>query len=182
MGRPLLVCALLALVWNVHGADEQIPAEAAPKPPTRATFSERVFGPSAGKQPPKLNPPAVFNPIVPPRWPLFARGHLPAGRTVNESDALHLSSGDYAGETTYLTGNFVVTASGANLAVLRFSAALPSVRIRAGYSVPAAMPAQGARLTVDEQNAFLITRVRRTADDVLTVYVREITAPAAAAK
>lgn len=162
MKRPVIIQAVLCLACT---AQEPPAAHPVPKPPVPAGFAGRLF------QHERVQPRREV-------WPLYAPGHLPAGTVVNESEALHLAEGVYDGQTTYLTGNFVVTAAGGSRAVLRFAAAKPRVRVLVEYPQGRALPSENATLKLDQQSGLLITEVRRTSDNPLVIYVRDITQPA----
>ena len=113
---------------------------------------------------------------------------MPRGRLVTVSETAELSERGTGGERLYLRGNFVVTASDENKAVLRpssgaLASALASLRRRTDARVivefPFGMmpPSEGASVSRDEMRPFEVRDVRRGADGQLNVYVREVTVP-----
>lgn len=117
-------------------------------------------------------------------WRIFRPGQMPRGRLVEPRDATQLAEAGLGGERLYLSGQFVVTASGAargeNRAVLRPSVGgRPEGATRVIVEFPPGItpPADGGNLVRDEQRPFQITDVRRGADGQVNIYVREITTP-----
>ena len=117
-------------------------------------------------------------------WRTYAPGQMPRGRVIAPSDAAPLAETGLGGERLYLRGNFVVTASEENRAVLRPQGGALSSLLRPGTSgtrvivqYPAGMqpPVEGATFARDESRPFMITDVRRGADGQLNLYVKEIT-------
>jgi hypothetical protein len=110
---------------------------------------------------------------------------MPRGRVILPSDAAPLAESGLGGERLYLRGNFIVTASEDNRAVLRPQTGVFGSFLRPGggtrviVQYPAGLepPAEGSTLTRDETRPFMITDVRRGADGQINLYVREITAP-----
>ena len=77
----------------------------------------------------------------------------------------------------YLAGDFQVSASGANRAVLRGPDGQQNVRVIVEFPGDAAPPAEGETIQRDAQRPFQITNVEQGPDGQINVYVREITRP-----
>jgi hypothetical protein len=87
----------------------------------------------------------------------------PSGRLIALEEAVSLG-GVEKGEPVYLSGQFVVTASGRNRAVLRSvqgGAASLITRVIVEYGAGSAPPAQGATFPDDGQGRFEIREIRR---------------------
>lgn len=120
-------------------------------------------------------------------WPTYAPGQMPRGRLLAVKDMPELSAKGVGGERMYLSGNFVVTASGQNRAVLRSQGAITetlgiggrtsNVRVIVDFPSGSKPPADGATFNRDAQRPFLITDIRKTANGEVNVYVREVTKP-----
>jgi hypothetical protein len=119
-------------------------------------------------------------------WRTYAPGQMPRGRVIEPSAAAPLASTGLGGERLYLRGNFVVTASEENRAVLRpqsnaFTSLLRpgsgGTRVIVEYPSGIEPPAEGSTLARDNSRPFMITDVRRGADGQINLYVREITTP-----
>jgi len=113
-------------------------------------------------------------------WRTYAPGQMPRGRVIDPSDAAPLADSGVGGERLYLRGNFVVTASEENRAVLRpqsGSGSQPDAATRVVVQYPAGVepPVEGSAFARDETRPFLVTDVRRGADGQIDLYVREIT-------
>jgi hypothetical protein len=113
-------------------------------------------------------------------WPTYEAGQAPPARAISLDEVGPIAERGDVGERLYLRGEFRVTASGAatgsNRAVLR-DATKPdeqSARVVVEYPSGAIPPAERQRFVRDNARPFLITSVRRGADDVVTIYVREI--------
>ncbi|MGV3533362.1 MAG: hypothetical protein ACO1QR_13430 [Chthoniobacteraceae bacterium] len=118
-------------------------------------------------------------------WRTYAPGRAPAGRSVTPAEASVLADRGDLGERLYLRGNFVVTASGENRAVLRAQGAVGdpakpgtgAARIIVEYPSSALPPNEGASFARDESRGFEVRDVRRGADGQINIYVREVTLP-----
>lgn len=120
-------------------------------------------------------------------WPIYEPGRMPRGRLLNVKDVSSKAGGDMTGERTYLQGNFLVTASGPNRAVLRTQGAITeaigfggrssNVRVIVEFPPGSHPPAEGATFSRDARRPFQITDVREGADGQVNVYVREVTRP-----
>jgi hypothetical protein len=117
-------------------------------------------------------------------WRTYSRGQQPPGRSITPSEASKMAEkGGEIAEHLYLHGDFVVTASGDNRAVLRAPAALGepsrdgagSARILVEYPPSAAPPPVGSTLSRDAAEGFEVREVRRGQDGQINIYVREIT-------
>jgi hypothetical protein len=119
-------------------------------------------------------------------WRTYAPGQMPRGRVIAPSDAAPLASTGLGGERLYLRGNFVVTASEENRAVLRPQTNVISAFLRPGsggtrvivqYPAGVEPPVEGSTFARDDTRPFMITDVRRGSDGGINLYVREITTP-----
>jgi hypothetical protein len=114
-------------------------------------------------------------------WRTYAPGQMPRGRVIEPPDAAPLADSGLGGERLYLRGDFVVTASEENRAVLRTQAGNAQIQPGGGTRVivqyPAGIepPAEGSTFSRDEMRPFMITDVRRGEDGQINLYVREIT-------
>jgi hypothetical protein len=114
-------------------------------------------------------------------WRTYAPGQMPRGRVIDPTDAAPLANSGMGGERLYLRGNFVVTASEENRAVLRPQAGGSgaqtdgATRVVVQYPAGVQPPVEGSAFARDENRPFLITDVRRGEDGQIDLYVREIT-------
>ncbi len=116
-------------------------------------------------------------------WRVYPPGQMPRGRLVDVKEVNDLATRGVGGERIYLRGNFVVTASGDNTAVLRAPSGLlgalgrgsGGTRVFVNFPSGAKPPAEGSSVERDEMRPFQITDVRKGADGQVTVYVREVT-------
>lgn len=111
---------------------------------------------------------------------------MPRGRLITLSDATELADrGGTSGERLYLRGNFVVTASRDNRAVLRSNSTLgnvigsvtkkPSTRVIVDFPAGSQPPGEQSDLSRDHMRPFEIREIRRGSDGQINIYVREIT-------
>lgn len=112
-------------------------------------------------------------------WRTYPAGQAPAARAVSLEEAGPIADRGDVGERLYLRGDFRVTASGANRAVLRDANKSDdqSPRVVVEYPAGAVPPPERERFSRDASRPYLITDVRRGADGVVTIYVREIINP-----
>jgi hypothetical protein len=118
-------------------------------------------------------------------WQTYAPGQMPRGRLANVPDMPSMAGRGESGERVYLQGDFVVTASGQNRAVLRPKAAVAenlgigerssNTRVIVEFPAGARPPTEGSTFSRDSRRPFLITDVRKGADGQVNVYVREVT-------
>jgi hypothetical protein len=109
-------------------------------------------------------------------WRTYAPGQAPPARGVSLDEVGALADRGDLGERLYLRGEFRVTASGTTRAVLR-DATRPddqSPRVVVEYPAGSIPPQEKDRFTRDSARPYLISDVRRGADGVVTIYVREI--------
>lgn len=118
-------------------------------------------------------------------WRTYQPGKAPAARTISPTDATALADRGDLGEKLYLQGDFRVTASGENSAVLRDKSAggdasspsvLDSVRIIVDYPAGAVPPGENAMLKRDGSRPLEIRDIRKGADGQVNIFVREIIA------
>ena len=117
-------------------------------------------------------------------WRTYPAGRMPSARSITPLEAGDLAGRGDLGEKLYLQGNFRVTASGENRAVLRDRAAgtgaanpADSIRIIVEYPAGAVPPDENAVLSRDPSRPFEVRDIRRGADGQVNIYVREIIAP-----
>ena len=118
-------------------------------------------------------------------WRTYAPGKMPRGRLVTLSEANELADRGTGGERLYLRGNFIVSLSNENRAVLRSSSALgsalatvtnsPPPRVIVEYPPGTAAPARNSTFTRDEHRPFEITSVRRESNGQINIFAREVT-------
>lgn len=109
-------------------------------------------------------------------WQTYNAGQVPPARAISLDEVGPIAERGDVGERLYLQGEFRVTASGTNRAVLR-DATKPddqSPRVVVEYPPGSVPPQERQRFVRDGARPFLISSVRRGADDVVTIYVREI--------
>lgn len=121
------------------------------------------------------------------KWPTYSPGQMPRGRLLNMPDMPDLASRGVADERIYLQGNFIVTASGPNRAVLRAQGALAEslglggraskVRVIVEFPAGSNPPTENSTFSRDARRPFLITGIRKVADGQINVFAREITRP-----
>ena len=113
-------------------------------------------------------------------WRTYAAGKAPPARAVTAAEAGDLADRGELGDRIYLHGEFRVTASGENRAVLRDRAASAdpaatgAARIIVEYPAGAVPPAENSSFVRDAARPFEIRDVRRGADGQVNIYVREI--------
>jgi len=179
---------------NPRPRAKETPAERAPQEPVTAPA---VPAPTAVVQSPngvQLTPflqsaPAPVLTNNGASWRTYAPGQMPRGRVIQPGEAAPLAESGLGGERLYLRGNFVVTASEENRAVLRpqggtlsnltsfIKPGAGATRVIVQYPAGVQPPVEGAAFSRDETRPFMITDVRRGADGQINLYVREITTP-----
>ena len=116
-------------------------------------------------------------------WRMYAAGKAPPARAVTSAEAGDLADRGELGDRIYLQGEFRVTASGENRAVLRERAAgaepagAGAARIIVEYPAGAVPPVENSSFVRDATRPFEIRDVRRGADGQVNIYVREIIQP-----
>ncbi|HEV7405979.1 MAG TPA: hypothetical protein VGO11_23740 [Chthoniobacteraceae bacterium] len=166
-----------------------------PPPPSATPFPASIPGlpPVENLVTPKTTvPPGVYKPFVGSapvamgngNWRTYQRGQQPPGRSITPSEAGKMADrGGEIAERLYLRGDFVVTASGDNRAVLRAPASLgeasrdgvSSTRILVEFPPSAELPSVGSTLSRGEAEGFEVREVRRGQDGQINIFVREIT-------
>ncbi len=113
------------------------------------------------------------------KWPTYKPGAMPKGRLLGMKTARSLDTAALAGERIYLRGDFTVTASVGNSAVLRSAASDPdaatNTRVVVQFPTNGRPPQQGSTLTRGSDRPFLVTNVKQTSDGQVNIYVREVT-------
>jgi hypothetical protein len=109
-------------------------------------------------------------------WRTYAPGQAPPARTVTLDDVPALAERGDVGERLYLRGEFRVTASGTSRAVLRDANRTDeqSPRVVVEYPAGAVPPQERDRFMRDGSRPYLVSDIRRGADGVVTIYVKEI--------
>ncbi len=179
--------------------------KATPRPPTAtppiAVAMLNPPRPAATPLPPVATPPVKMSPTGVPlqpfiaaqrdpnmpttggSWRMYAAGKVPPARAVTSAEAGDLADRGELGDRIYLHGEFRVTASGENRAVLRERAAgadpavAGAARIIVEYPAGAVPPAENSTFVRDAARPFEIRDVRRGADGQVNIYVREIIQP-----
>ena len=118
-------------------------------------------------------------------WRTYAPGKMPRGRLVSLSEAGELADRGTGGERLYLRGNFTVSVSAENRAVLRSSSPLSNAlstvtnglppRVIVEYPAGAAAPAKSTVFARDELRPFEITTIRREPNGQINIFAREVT-------
>jgi len=134
---------------------------------------------------PEASPSPTADPSAGSAWPTYAPGQMPRGRLLNLSDMPELAGQNTSEGRVYLQGDFVVTASGQNRAVLRAQGATAetlniggrssNTRVIVEFPPSDRPPSEGSTFARDSRRPFQITDVRKGADGQVNVYVREIT-------
>ncbi|MEI6871721.1 MAG: hypothetical protein WCL08_05510 [Verrucomicrobiota bacterium] len=158
---------------------------AASVPPTGAPSpAETRSSPPIGAAPPAVIPLKPFLAAAPApsltqptgSWKTFGSSRQPSGKSVTPEQATALQ-GQNDSAPLYLHGKFVVTAAGANRAVLRQSGSADgrsSTRVIVEYPAGAIPPQQGAAIAREDGRGFEIREVRRSPDGQVNIYVREV--------
>lgn len=166
---------LPASVSPTPEARKAIPARPTAKatPTATPTPALAVATPSPTPTPPQAI--AASNSKV---WPVYEAGRMPRGRLLAPSDVSDIASKGTSGERIYLNGNFNVTASGGDRAVLR-STQRGSDNIRIIVQYPSGMkaPSDGSFVSRDSRRPFQVMDVRASTGGQINVYVREVTKP-----
>lgn len=158
--------------------------EMAPSPtPTPTPDVElKPFQSPSPTPPPAATPAAAVASTSGGRWQTYKPGQMPRGRLMNVRDTQQIADQGAPSERVYLQGNFVVTASGQNRAVLRSQGGGPlgiggasNTRIIVEFPSGARAPGEGASVSRGSDRPFLITDVKKTADGQINVFVREVT-------
>ena len=119
--------------------------------------------------------------VVPPSeagnsWRVYAAGTQPRGRNITPTDAASLVDQPIGGERVYLSGNFIVRASGGNSAVLRPKGLEESMRIVVDFPNSAHAPDEGSTVARGADRPFEVRTITRDNDGkLINIYVREIT-------
>ena len=170
-------------------------AKASPTPLTRKALPAR---PTPSPSPVATPPPAMVATTPAPtptptqaiaasnskEWTVYEPGRMPRGRLLTSSDVSEVAAKGSSGERIYLHGNFNVTASGGDRAVLRpsqRSSGLGSrsdgIRIIVQYPTGMKAPSDGSFVSRDSRRPFQVMDVRESTGGQINVYVREVTKP-----
>jgi hypothetical protein len=173
-----------ATPYNVAIANTPVPRAVTPLPmavtPLPMSATPTQVSPSGVPLQPFIR--AERNPNMPAAggsWRVYAPGKAPPARTITPSEAGALADRDL-NERIYLQGNFRVSATGDNRAILREQTEDPNgkgARIIVDYPAGAVPPAEKATFTRDTSVPYEIRSVRRLEDGQLNIFVVEIMQP-----
>lgn len=115
-------------------------------------------------------------------WQVYQPGRMPRGRLLSAADLPGIAKRGTAGERIYLQGEFNVTASGADRAVMRaprrgFGSRTDKIRIIVQYPNGMSAPPDGSSVTRDARRPFQVMDIRESTGGQINVYVREVTKP-----
>jgi hypothetical protein len=161
---------------------KQSPATTPPKP----TYSP---GPASGSTPAPTPPAvAVTQPFLASSptpgansraatWQTYRPGQFPRGRLIDVGQSSTLADQGIGTEPVYLRGDFTVTASRENRAVMRTKqTGNDNARIIVEFPKGLPVPQEGESVQRAADRPFQVVDVRRGADGQINIYVREITA------
>ena len=176
---PRIAAATPATTPPLAVAMLNTPRPAATLPPPLATPPVRVSPTGVPLQPFVAEQRDPKMPTAGGSWRMYPAGKAPPARTVTAPEAGDLADRGELGDRIYLQGEFRVTASGENRAVLRDRApgaeqAAGAARIIVEYPAGAIPPAENTSFVRDAARPFEIRDVRRGADGQVNIYVREI--------
>jgi hypothetical protein len=133
--------------------------------------------PLAAATPVPAASPATIATTAAREWNVYQAGLMPRGRLVDLNSAQTMAGQSSTQGVTYLAGDFQVSASGNNRAVLRGNRGQQNVRVIVDFPTGSTPPTQGENVSRDAQRPFQITSVEQGADGQINVYVREVTRP-----
>jgi hypothetical protein len=111
-------------------------------------------------------------------WQTYRPGQFPRGRLVDVGQGSVLADQGVGTDPIYLRGDFTVTASRENRAVLRNrQTGNENARVIVEYPKGASVPQEGDAVQRAADRPFQIVDVRQGADGQVNIYVREITTP-----
>ncbi len=145
------------------------PPPTLPPSPTPPAVPLKPFNSTAANRPPTVANAASGG------WQTYPAGRMPRGRLVGVRESAAFADQPVSGDPVYLEGDFVVTASGTNRAVLRNSSGSANTRVIVEFPAGSRPPGEGNRVARGGDRPFLITDVRKTADGTVNITVREIT-------
>jgi hypothetical protein len=157
-----------------------LPPPPMPSPPTQVSPSGVPLKPFIASAPAPGTLPAAPGAT----WRTYQTGKAPPARAISPEEAITLAGRGDLGEKLYLQGDFRVTASGENRAVLRDKAAsrdsanpspVDSVRIIVEYPAGAVPPGENDTVSRDGSRPLEIRDIRKDRGQV-NIYVREIMA------
>jgi hypothetical protein len=169
----------------VSGTPPPVPATTPePEPPVAPAVAAAVPSPTPAELPPTPTPAPIAN-TGGGSWPTYSPGQMPRGRLAAVPDMAGMAGRGVSGERVYLQGDFIVTASGQNRAVLRPKSPMTAelglgertsqTRVIVEFPAGSRPPSEGAAFSRDSRRPFLITDIRRGADGQVNVYAREVT-------
>jgi hypothetical protein len=110
-------------------------------------------------------------------WQTYRPGQFPRGRLIDVEQSSVLLDQGIGTDPVYLRGEFTVTASRENRAVLRLKqTGSENARIIVEYPKGLPVPQEGETVQRAADRPFQVVDVRRGADGQVNIYVREITA------
>ena len=178
-GTPRIAAATPAATPPLAVAMLNTPRPAATPPPPAATPPVKVSPTGVPLQPFIAAQRDPNMPTAGGSWRMYPAGKAPPARTVTAPEAGDLADRGELGARIYLQGEFRVTASGENRAVLRDRApgaeqAAGAARIIVEYPAGAIPPAENTSFVRDAARPVEIKDVRRGAAGQVNIYVREI--------
>ena len=161
-----------------------LPRQALPArspPPTPPPVAKQTLAPTLAPTP---APPQAIAASNSKEWTVYEPGRMPRGRLLTASDVSEVAAKGSSGERIYLHGNFNVTASGGDRAVLRPSqrssglgSRSDAIRIIVQYPNGMKAPSDGSFVSRDSRRPFQVMDVRESTGGQINVYVREVTKP-----
>jgi hypothetical protein len=172
---------LLAKATPTPVTRKAIPARPTPTPSPVATPPPAMIATTPAPTPTPTQAIAASNSK---EWTVYEPGRMPRGRLLTSSDVSEVAAKGSSGERIYLQGNFNVTASGGDRAVLRPSqrssglgSRTDGVRIIVQYPNGMKAPSDGSFVSRDSRRPFQVMDVRESTGGQINVYVREVTKP-----
>jgi len=169
------------------------PAAGKKSTPSGSKSSASTPAPSGLAMPVPAKPTKVVTPIpakpsasepenAPPKsrvtnWEVYPAEQMPPGKSLTEPEAAKLASGDYSEKVLYLVGTFYVAVAEKSRAILWPNQTLGPVHVVVAYPLSIPAPEEGAKIVRDPPRGYRITRIKHTAGDETTIYVRNITVP-----
>jgi hypothetical protein len=151
--------------------------KATPTPAASPTPKPTLVAEAKPTPSPSPSPKAIVAAGNARNWQTYEPGRMPRGRLLGVSDISSIAKRGTGGERVYLQGNFEVTASGSDRAVLRSPRRAGNVRVIVQYPDGMSPPTDGSNVARDERRPFQVLDVRESTGGQINVYVREVTRP-----
>ncbi len=123
----------------------------------------------------------------PQSWPLYSADTVPPGRVVDVRELSRIAGSGLPDEPVFLGGEFVVTAEGSGVVVLREEGEVANplllngrpvrTRVIVQYPQGTRPPPKGSRISRNARRPFEVVGVQRSPDGQVAIRVREITVP-----